>query len=354
MTRALRLDPPPGLLVRVVVALLRLIWRPRPRPQKLPQRFLLVRPDRRVGNLLITTSLVKSLRQHIPGAHVGMVVPQDRAEMLSGLAEVDVFHPFNQRDWVRPWRLIGWSRRVRAVGYDVVIDASHWHSHSMTAGILCRLAGGAWVVTAAGPGPKLSDHSVPLDLPQDGRWPSELRMKTRLLSAIGIEEDEPAMLCPLGRDEALQADAESWWKQKAGERKRVLLWLTTRKDTTILDAERWRRALDALPELQQGVIALGWGPGDEARLEEAEAGLLAAGYRVVAMPATSLDALAAYMLKADLVLSGDTGPLHLARALGRPIVAFFRADDGSRWCPTDPKVRRFCFTNGSLEEQRDH
>lgn len=47
----------------------------------------------------------------------------------------------------------------------------------------------------------------------------------------------------------------------------------------------------------------------------------------------SLAASAAALAASDVVLGGDTGPLHLARALGRPVVALFHAADPDRTGP---------------------
>ena len=43
---------------------------------------------------------------------------------------------------------------------------------------------------------------------------------------------------------------------------------------------------------------------------------------------------AACLASAALVLGGDTGPLHLARALGRPVVALFHAAEPARTSPS--------------------
>ena len=95
------------------------------------------------------------------------------------------------------------------------------------------------------------------------------------------------------------------------------------------------------------------GAGDEKLLIDAIKVLEEKGVKAVALPPTSLDALAAYMLEADVVLSGDTGPLHLARSLRRPIVAFFRVGDGGRWCPTGHHIRRFSWGQDCFQEQWD-
>jgi len=46
--------------------------------------------------------------------------------------------------------------------------------------------------------------------------------------------------------------------------------------------------------------------------------------------------LVALLSHADLVVAGDTGPLHIAAALGRPTVSLFRATDARRNAPRGP------------------
>jgi len=72
-------------------------------------------------------------------------------------------------------------------------------------------------------------------------------------------------------------------------------------------------------------IAL-WGPGEEALAAEIVA---TSGGAAIAAPATRLADLVAFARASRLMVSGDTGPTHIAAAVGTPIVALFG--------PTDPK-----------------
>ena len=61
-------------------------------------------------------------------------------------------------------------------------------------------------------------------------------------------------------------------------------------------------------------------------------------------PRTSLADLLALSRAASLMISGDTGPLHIAAAAGTPIVAIFGPTDPHRngpWAPDDITVSRF-------------
>ena len=84
-----------------------------------------------------------------------------------------------------------------------------------------------------------------------------------------------------------------------------------------------------------------WGPG-----EESAAAAVAAASRGAAelAPLTSITDIVAIAKGASLMVSGDTGPLHIAAAVGTPIVALFgptRAERNGPWSPSDISLTRF-------------
>jgi ADP-heptose:LPS heptosyltransferase len=88
-----------------------------------------------------------------------------------------------------------------------------------------------------------------------------------------------------------------------------------------------------------------WGPGEEALaravVDAAPSGAAAPGAALA--PPTTLGDLLAVLAEAALVVSGDTGPLHLAAALGRPVVGLYGPTDPARngpWAPDDVTVSR--------------
>ena len=86
--------------------------------------------------------------------------------------------------------------------------------------------------------------------------------------------------------------------------------------------------INALVEKLDARVILTWGPGERETVE-----LLAGRVRVprlVAGRTTSLLDLAAIFELCNLYVGGDTGPMHLAAAMGTPVVAIFG--------PTHPQV----------------
>jgi heptosyltransferase-1 len=83
-----------------------------------------------------------------------------------------------------------------------------------------------------------------------------------------------------------------------------------------------------------------WGPGENERAQRVVAA--SDGAAVLAPPTTLLE-YAALAREARLVVAADTGPLHLACALGTPVVGLFGPTDPARngpFSPSDVVVRR--------------
>ena len=83
-----------------------------------------------------------------------------------------------------------------------------------------------------------------------------------------------------------------------------------------------------------------WGPGEESR-----AALVVAASEGAAevAPSTGIEDLFALSKGARVVVSGDTGPLHIAGAVGAPLVALFGptiAERNGPWLPADVVVAR--------------
>ncbi len=73
-------------------------------------------------------------------------------------------------------------------------------------------------------------------------------------------------------------------------------------------------------------ILFSWGNESERGVAMTIARAIGPGARVI--DRYSLKGLAAVMKKVDLVVGGDTGPVHIAAAVGTPTVSFYRATEG--------------------------
>jgi len=110
-------------------------------------------------------------------------------------------------------------------------------------------------------------------------------------------------------------------------------WITKRMDPAFW-AEVVRRLHERYPRL--GVL-LSWGSEQERR--EAEAIRDGVGSRAGVLPRLTLKELAALYRACGYLMAPDTGPLHIAAAVGARTVSVFRATDGNRNAPYGPDHR---------------
>jgi ADP-heptose:LPS heptosyltransferase len=84
-----------------------------------------------------------------------------------------------------------------------------------------------------------------------------------------------------------------------------------------------------------------WGPGEQSIAEHV---VRASSEAAVAAPPTSLRDLVAFARVARLMVSGDTGPTHVASAVGTPDIALFGPTSSQRngpWNPADVSITRY-------------
>ena len=161
-----------------------------------------------------------------------------------------------------------------------------------------------------------------------------VQMNLGLLTAIGLAPAAPEF--PIERIDTETARA---MRERAGNRYALVnpgaAWPNKR-----WPAARYGAVARALDERHGLKTIVSWGPGEEALAQEvvregAGAALLS--------PRTSIADLVALVRGAALMISGDTGPTHVAAALGTPIVGIYGPTRPSRngpWAPGDITISR--------------
>jgi ADP-heptose:LPS heptosyltransferase len=312
-----------GLGRAFVVRLATLLF-PTPRAALPPlasiRRVLVIRADERVGNQLLTTPLLRALKLGLPAAEVHLLAAARQAGVVA-TGHVDLVIPFEKRAlFRRPWRFLALLRSLRRARYDVVIEAAHWSGYSLTASLLARVlsAGGAVVGHDRGESARFLSHPVRHD-PSNG---NEVRAKLELLRPFGLSPRGLEPETELGRDPA-PARALLATLRLAGP-------LAVLNPGARMADRRWPP--EAHADVARGLLARGlsvlvvWGPG-----EEPLARAVAEGSGAALAPATDLPLLAGLLREAALCVSNNSGPMHLAVAVGTPTVGVFLSGDAARW-----------------------
>jgi heptosyltransferase-1 len=158
----------------------------------------------------------------------------------------------------------------------------------------------------------------------------------RLLRALGVHDDR--IVFPLARRESSALEEV---RATAGARSFALINPGAAWPNKRWPAEHYGEVASFLKDVRQLVPIVLWGPGEEA-LARAVADASGGAARVA--PATKLGDLLELSRAAALMVSGDTGPLHIAAAAGTPTVGIFGPTDPCRngpWSDDDVTVSRF-------------
>lgn len=292
-------------------------------------RLLFIRTDR-LGETLLNLPVLHALRTDLPHASIILMTHPALRELLDGhpdLSDVREEPLLPGPWWWRAWRL---SRVWRAWKPDILIISNpkkEYHLAAWLAGVPCRVGydrkwGG--LLTH-----RLEDRRVLGER-------HEVEYNTRLLAALGLAIPASIILQLPVTDKANRRVSQLLDHLGVADTDRLLVvhpWTSNARKQWPLD--RFQKLLERVSHLEHiRPVVIG---GPDERGQEA-AVLSAVGPKVASLVGRlSLPELAACLRRARVVITNDSGPMHLAAAVGTSVVALFGTEDpGShprRWGP---------------------
>ena len=315
-------------------------------------RLLVVRLGA-MGDILHALPAVTALRQAHPGWVIDWVVePRWRAllaaECSSGRGPaqplVDQLHLAPTKEWRKAPLSLKTIREIKVLrsalqagGYDAVLDLQG----AIRSAVVGRLAGCRRLIGEAEPRERIARLLFTERVPTLGAHVIE--QDVELASAVAGDQ-----LAPAHPQLPLDTSAEAWAD--------VILPQSSSSNAVLINpgagwgAKRWpaeRYAEVVRVLVGRGLrVLINAGPG-----EEALADAIVKGSNGAAIPLTcSVAQLIALTRRVALFIAGDTGPLHLACALSRPVVGIYGPTDPSRNGPYGTRFRVL----RSPESRRDH
>lgn len=297
-----------------------------------------------VGDCIHTMPLIGALRDRYPDAWIGWAVQAGPATLLEGYPGLDEIVVVN-RDWLKSLsevRALG--RRLRALRIDVALDPQ-----SLTKSSLLGWLSGAPIRIGFD---RPQGRELSLLLNNVRVAPTQEHVVRRYLELVqrltGIVEPavrfqlprrDPGMLqdfvrrTHLGQGYAVLNPGAGWDSK---------LWLPRR-------FAQVAKHLGACHRLPSVVV---WA-GDRER-QWAEQIVARSGGHAWLAPPTSLPELAELMRGARLCVAADTGPLHLAAAVGTPCVGLYGTTRPERCGPYGRQHRtvQACFQPGNSRQRR--
>ena len=298
-------------------------------------RRALVVKLRHHGDVLLASPVIAALKARLPHAEVDALVYADTAEMLSlhpGLSRLHVV----DRKWksrgvlshaAAEWRLFSVLKQRR---YDLVLHLTeHPRGAWLARSLGCRHA----VAPDYSGKPKWWQrsftHRYPLPA-RGGRHTVELNLDA--LRRIGIQPGDERPLVLVSGAEADAQVAELLSSHGLAERGYIHLHPASRWQFKCWTPERTAALIDRLHARGERIVLT-------AAPEERELALVAAIRSRCAQPPVdfsgklTLKMLAALSRRAKLFVGVDSAPMHIAAAMGTPVVALFGPSGEAEWGP---------------------
>ncbi len=298
-----------------------------------PRRLLIVRLGS-MGDIIHTLPATTALRSAFPEATMGWLVEEHWAELLCTLAEprsgprsprrplIDRIHTVNTKTWRRSllstqtWEQIAAGlSELRAQRYEMAVD----FQGALRSAVLARWSGAPTLYGVAQPRENIASMFYTRQVIARGGHIVEQNLS--LAEAVARRPLEmPKIEFP--RDESVEKQWEDRLRQIGDF---VLLNPGAGWGAKQWPAERYGYVARRLAE--DGVKALiNFGPGEESLMRACESASEGTAEGI----ACSLTELIALTRRARLFIGGDTGPMHMAAALGIPVVAIFGPTNPAR------------------------
>jgi ADP-heptose:LPS heptosyltransferase len=288
---------------------------------------LVIRSDDRVGNVLLTTPLVRALREGLPHVRIDWLIASRQTGIVRELFLTDELISMDRNRFRRaPWAFLKLLWELRAAGYDAVIDAAHHDSFSLSSAALTR-----WTRAPIRIGHDRGDaahfYSHPVAAVAGTEY--DVAHKLALLGPLGLRPRGWHLETALGRTSAAQEKARVVLEKAGlGTGRFVVGNPGARKLERRFPPSGFSRIARSIHESTGTRTLVVWGPGEEPLAREVAA---SAGDAAVLASPTDLQTLAALLRRAGLLLTNDTGPMHLGVACATPVVAVFTTDVVGRW-----------------------
>ena len=282
---------------------------------------ILVVKLRHIGDVLLATPLLRVLRESFPQARITMLVNPGTESVLKNNSCLDEIVLASRENWVQQAKFL---RYIRARHFDCVIDLSDGDRSAFLTAVSgararigfnneCRWRGKvySWSLDRQYGSMHMLDYHAQTLIP--------LGVEPRICSPeLNISEDESQLVDRILIKHGLKST--KWAALHPGARYWFKAWPT----------ERFAAIGDAL--VNQGFQVVIVGDTDERNLVD-EITKLTQQNIISLVGKTSVRELAALLKQCNLFIGNDAGPMHIAAAVGCPVVGLFGPTDPAVWGP---------------------
>ncbi|MDD5492090.1 MAG: glycosyltransferase family 9 protein [bacterium] len=285
-----------------------------------PNAKILVIQLRRIGDVLLTTPVVRALRRKFTEAQIDFLVEKPGAEILAGNPYINNLLLYDKKDQVQ------WVRAIRAAKYDLILD---YLGNPRTAWIV-GLSGAKHRLGFKRPGRdfvysvKMNPDPVPKYVPAH---------KLDLLRPLGIETNNINL--DLTISPAAKERIQNFLAKEKITNTDMLVGIspTSRRQTRRWLKQGFAEIADLLMQKYKAKVIFLWGPGEETYIDDI---ISLMKKRPLKSPALTIAESLALTSVLKLFIGNDNGPMHIAQGLKVPSVVIFGPTQSANWNEPGP------------------
>ncbi len=308
------------------------------------KKILVIRQHDQLGDMLCVVPLLRGLRQRYPDAYIALMASPVNHDVMLNNPYVNRIINYDKREflggaWVKIGSFVSFVQNLRREKFEIAIVPSTV-STSTTSDLLAYLCGAKYRIGAGEINGKANPSSIFFNFPVRLKWEeSEHRHQTLrnldvvhglwlnvtdLTLKIGLTEEEI--------DEAklflsnMKQPPVSFISYHPGAGKVPNRW----------DAERFANVANVLSSECKTGTMITCGPMDDEPVTMMKQ-KLTTPYQLIEQK--KIRQVAAILSLAQLVVSNDTGIMHVAAAVGTPVLSLFGPTDPEQWAPIGTKHR---------------
>ena len=296
-----------------------------------PRRVVCLRLER-IGDLLMTIPAIVDLKEAFPSASIDLVVGHWNREVSSVIPGIDRIETLDA-SWLSrdtggrgTMSLVREARRWRSRRYDLAIN----FEPDIRGNLVMAAIGAAWTAGfVSGGGSALLDTA--LDYDTAVHTSDNARALVRAIASVAPSEERAGRTSPLTIPAANRDEAARLLARFNGARP-IGIHVSAGRAIKQWPETRFRDVAEHLVRQRNAAIVLTGAVSDRAQVDIVRAALPSS--RVLDLTdGVNLLTAAAVLERLDLLVTGDTGPMHLAHAVGTPVVAVFGPSDPVRYAP---------------------
>lgn len=297
-----------------------------------PQKILCIKTVA-IGDLVVAMPSFKALKSAFPSAQLTLLTTPRVREVIEGspfLDEIIYFDPIGKRQGAG---IVDIARRLRKTGFDLVVDFEHYYRFTTLLSYLTKApVRVGFNIRGQGRGGLLTEKvSYPTEL-------HEVEAFLELAKAVGAKADKPALVeITVTREDQRKIDA--LFNKTGIEDSDLVIGIHATTSAIALGRrwppERFARLVDELAVENQAKIIFTGAPEDRELVESIRSLMDQASVSTVGR--VTLKQFAALTKKIDLFISLDTGPMHIAAAMGARVVGLFGPNTPIKWGPYGKK-----------------